>query len=101
MFFHVSIFALIFCSQLARAEYRVFQLQITTYQSDGKTITDTQTFPHTLDPDQYRGYYPIQPNQKIQYTETWLCPGRTSPFMPFCPNPQAPPVDTSQSQDLK
>jgi hypothetical protein len=83
----------------ALAEYRVFQLQILTYQPDGLTVAETQSFPHTLDPEQYRGYFPVRPNQKIQYTDTWLCPGRTSHHKPFCPNPRA--ISTTEGQDLQ
>lgn len=85
-------------TSLALAEYRVFQLQILTYQPDGITVAETQSFPHYLDPEQYRGYFPVKPNQKVQYTDTWLCPGRTSHHKPFCPNPRA--VITTEGQDL-
>ena len=80
--------SLSFCliSLSAHAEYRVFQLQITSADGNVKSFTST------LDPDQYRGYHPVRADQKISYIETWKCKGRTGDHLPTCenPNPQPP-----------
>ncbi len=78
------LFIILIPSPAAFAEYRAFVLQIKS--PDG---TVTREFPSTLDPDQYRGYYPVQANERISYVETWRCPGRTGDFQPICPNPRA------------
>lgn len=72
--------------QSVRAEYRVFELEITAFEATeevGKRVVLS-----TLDPQQYRGYHTIQPNEKIRYISTWRCPGRTS-SKDYCPNPKA------------
>jgi len=66
----------------ARAEYRVFLLQISS--ADG---TDVKQIKSTLDPDQYRGYHPLKEGDRIFYTDTWMCRGRTSE-LPLCPSPR-------------
>lgn len=87
------------------AEYRVFELEITTYASEDPASTpapasvpDVKTPPpeeigkrvvlSTLDPEQYRGYHIVQANEKIRYISTWRCPGRTA-GKDYCPNPKA------------
>jgi len=52
----------------------------------------------TLDPLQYKELYPLQSNEKIEYTDTWMCKGRTENFLDLCPNPrkaQIPADDVS------
>lgn len=94
------------------AEYRVFELEITAYAEEtvvaaadadtateaAPTATSTPTVPpeelskrvvlSTLDPQQYRGYHIVQPNEKIRYISTWRCRGRTG-NKDYCPNPKA------------
>lgn len=82
------VMALIFGFQIsAQAEYRVFQLEITS--ADG----NVKSFPSTLDPDQYRGYYPLRADDKISYVQTWMCKGRTVGYAPPCENPKANGAD--------
>lgn len=50
--------------------------------------TGKRTILSTLDPEQYRGYHTIQPNEKIRYISTWRCKGRTT-GKDYCPNPKA------------
>ena len=53
----------------------------------------------TLDPIQYPYYYSLQANEKVSYTETWRCYGRTGDFKEYCPNPKAqPPQASNQNQ---
>lgn len=42
----------------------------------------------TLDPYQYRGYYSVRDDETIVYTQTWMCPGRTSDYKEICPAPE-------------
>ena len=81
----------------AKAEYRVFNLRISSV--DG---TQTREVTSTLDPDQYRGYHTVRPDENIVYTNTWRCKGRTSDHKEFCPDPKrtiaaedAGPTDTA------
>ena len=67
----------------AKAEYRVFNLRISSV--DG---TQTREVTSTLDPDQYRGYHTVRPDENIVYTNTWRCKGRTSDHKEFCPDPK-------------
>ncbi len=66
----------------AAAEYRMFLLQITG--SDGKPKAQIRS---NLDPDQYRGYYPLKEGETITYTDTWMCWDRTND-KPACPSPR-------------
>jgi hypothetical protein len=91
----------------AKAEYRVFNLRIST--ADG---TQTREVTSTLDPDQYRGYHTVRPDENIVYTNTWRCKGRTSNYKEFCPDPKrtlaadgttpaetAPPTEAGQAAE--
>ncbi len=51
-----------------------------------RPLKETQFLSH-LDPQQYVGYFPLKKNQSLRYTQTWMCPGRTDHFKPYCPNP--------------
>jgi hypothetical protein len=73
----------ILISLQAKAEYRVFILEITS--SDGNSVRQIES---TLDPDQYPGYHPLKAGEKIRYTQTWMCRGRTG-SLPTCPNPRS------------
>lgn len=67
----------------ASAEYRVFVLKIETPGQEPQTLLST------LDPWQYVGYYPVKPDARVTYINTWRCRGRTD-GLPFCPDPRAP-----------
>lgn len=79
----------------ALAEYRVFRLQI--YDNEGNIVRE---FKYNLDPGQYVEYWPLSPNQKIRYTETWLCPGRTAPNLQFCKSPAEIQAELQAQQGL-
>jgi hypothetical protein len=42
----------------------------------------------TLDPNQYRRFYPTKLEEKIVYRQTWRCRGNTSNFQAVCPKPE-------------
>ena len=71
------------------AEYRVFVLKIT----DSKT-GQTKTLKSTLDPEQYKTIYLLQPTQTITYIDTWLCRGATRDHTPLCTSPKKITGDT-------
>lgn len=73
----------------AQAEYRVFLLKISKKSEDPNMATDFRQVESTLDPDQYRYYYPVAADEIVTYTDTWRCYGRTDQFKPHCPNPKA------------
>lgn len=75
-----------------KAEYRVFQIEIITYETPQEpkrepAAIDSKVLLSNLDPEQYVGYFPIKSDQQIKYTDTWMCPGRTN-GKDFCPNPK-------------
>ncbi len=90
-------FTLISISPKLFAEYRVFLLEIGPRQSSApdqspageKPAVALRYVTSTLDPLQYKYYYPIQTGDIITYTQTWMCRGRTGNGTPFCPNPKA------------
>jgi len=69
----------------ANAEYRAFELVITDPTSGQERVVLSN-----LDPNQYRRYYPIKPQEKIVYRQTWRCRGNTSNFQAVCPKPEKP-----------
>jgi hypothetical protein len=75
----------IFIVQPALAEYRAFELVIVDSTSGQERVVLS-----TLDPNQYRGYYPIKPTEKITYRQTWRCRGNTADFRAICPKPEVP-----------
>lgn len=93
------------------AEYRVFELEVTTFADTlpvpqatiplavpaevNKTIIISN-----LDPDQYRGYHTINANQRIRYISTWRCPGRTA-NKDYCPNPKVKTEDVLAAVPLE
>lgn len=88
----------LFVFSFARAEYRVFELEITAYEQPDPAApsADPAKLPvelgkrvvtSTLDPQQYRGYFTVQPNEQIRYIATWKCKGRTG-NKDYCPNPK-------------
>ncbi|MFN7906175.1 MAG: hypothetical protein ACK5P5_13425 [Pseudobdellovibrionaceae bacterium] len=99
--------------EMAQAEYRVFQLRIskvnTTKTVDAGTNKPPDETPavanaqpeeptfrellSTLDPEQYRYYYPVAADEVVKYVATWRCFGRTND-RDFCPNPKAQAQNT-------
>ena len=81
--------ALVITPQAARADYRVFILQI----SDAST-GQTRTVTTTLDDLQYATYYPVHPNERVSIQTHWKCRNWRSdlsqdPEQRYCPNPRA------------
>lgn len=92
----------------ASAEYRVFLLKIYKVENPSRNPAETEDEPEaqesantdsasnsdfrlvesTLDPLQYRQYYPLASNEAVVYIDTWRCYGRTDQFKKFCPNPK-------------
>lgn len=66
----------------AAAEYRVFTLHIENQKDQSIRQLDT-----TLDPEQFTSLYPLPAHEKISYTQTWRCRGRTDFFKGHCENP--------------
>jgi hypothetical protein len=69
----------------AHAEYRAFELVIVDSTTGQERVVVT-----TLDPNQYRMYYPAKFDDKITYRRTWRCKGNTSYYKPICPQPDQP-----------
>jgi hypothetical protein len=69
-------------SASSAAEYRVFLLKIQMPGQDGGKLIQS-----TLDPEQYRGYYPLPDGATVTYVQTWRCWGRTG-LRPLCKNPK-------------
>lgn len=84
----------------AMAEYRVFTLHILNHQNQNVRVVES-----TLDPDQYRGVYPLENHESITYVETRKCLGRTDFHKSYCRKPaqqdQEPAVVTIQSPEIK
>ena len=91
----LSAFFLFLLTNTAHAEYRVFVLKISKRApasapgAPPAATSDYRLVQSTLDPEQYRGYYTVLPDEDITYIQTWRCFGRTSDFKEFCPNPKA------------
>jgi len=69
---------------IAQAEYRAFELVITN-----KVTGTEKVILSSLDPDQYRGYHALDPNEIITYRDTWMCRGNTAD-KPICAKPPRP-----------
>lgn len=65
------------------AEYRAFELKISKKQDPAQF----RLVISTLDPFQYAGYHIVREDELVQYTRTWICPGRTND-LPICPDPK-------------
>ncbi|MGZ3774221.1 MAG: hypothetical protein ACXVCY_03900 [Pseudobdellovibrionaceae bacterium] len=67
---------------------------LTQTEQTAQTGADFRLVESTLDPQQYRSYYPVASDEEISYIATWRCYGRTDNFLPHCPNPkgQIPPA---------
>lgn len=68
---------------MAQAEYRAFELVITNTTTGQERVVLS-----TLDPLQYRHYYPVRPEETVLYRATWMCRGNTSHFLRLCPRPE-------------
>lgn len=111
-FFYSFLMISFSCPNVCLAEYRVFELEIITYaentnldqpaNTDNKNQEelDKKTVLSNLDPQQYRGYNTILPNQKIRYISTWKCPGRTA-NKDYCPNPKVKTDELASSTPLE
>jgi hypothetical protein len=86
----IGLFFSFFASQ-AWAEHRAFLLQISDSQG-----TPVRQIKSSLDPDQYRGYHPLNQGETITYIDTWMCRGRTG-HVPTCPSPRE--LAASESED--
>jgi hypothetical protein len=85
----------LFIAAAAKAEYRAFELVI------ANKVTGTERIVlSSLDPDQYRGYHALDPNETITYRDTWMCRGNTSDKQ-ICPKPERPQKKPSQGPDSK
>ncbi len=81
----------------AQAEYRAFELVITNNVTGHERIVLS-----SLDPDQYRGYHPLDANETINYRDTWMCKGNTAEKN-ICAKPDRPlkPVQGRNSEPAK
>ncbi len=94
------VFALVILfSELIYAEYRVFTLKITNTKTQ-----ISRTIKSTLDPEQYKSYYPLSNDEQISYVKTWRCRGPTRDFQALCESPMDPQItnpETSQNVQNK
>lgn len=84
----------IFAYHSSFAEYRVFTLLI----ENQKTLTNRQ-IESTLDPEQYITIFPLTPDEKITYVDTWMCKGRTDFLRPHCEKPQTEKLQNNKNLD--
>jgi hypothetical protein len=79
----------------AQAEYRAFLLELRDANQQ-----PIRQWVSTLDPDQYRDFHQVSRDLYLDYTQTWMCPGRTNE-LPLCPPPavemEPPPSDQNQA----
>ncbi len=99
VFFLFSFVFSFFFATLVHAEYRVFVLKITKPSQDKTLPPASRTIQSSLDPTQYRGYYPVASDEQIEYVDTWMCKGRTGDFQDYCPKPADPSSQKAQIQD--
>ena len=97
-FFLFSFVLSLFFTTIVHAEYRVFVLKISKPHTDKTKPPIERTQLSTLDPDQYRGYYPVESNEQIEYVDTWRCTGRTGDYQDYCPKPLAGSTTSPSSQ---
>jgi hypothetical protein len=86
---------LFFFLHFAHAEYRAFELVISNPTTGQERVQRS-----SLDPQQYRRYYPVKVDESVVYRATWMCRGNTSHRKPICPQPevlkpQAPPTQNA------
>lgn len=83
----LSIISIFIFGSVTQAEYRAFVLKITNNKTNTNRFVES-----TLDPEQYKTIYPLNPDEKISYVNTWRCPGRTDQFKIICPEPDRRPA---------
>jgi hypothetical protein len=80
----------------ARAELRVFELEITS-----STNGVSRTVITNLDHLQYASYYPLNKDETVILKDSWMCRQRSDrsqdPFQRYCPNPRNPASVTNSS----
>lgn len=99
LFFLFSFAISLFFTTIVHAEYRVFVLKLSQPNPDKTLPTIERTLLSNLDPVQYRGYYPVQPDEQVEYIDTWRCTGRTGDFQDYCPKPAS--ADTASPSPQK
>lgn len=72
-------------AHVSHAEYRAFELVITDAAGKEKVVIST------LDPEQYKGYHPLNAGETITYRATWMCRGNTSGRQKVCPKTERGP----------
>lgn len=77
----------------ALAEYRAFELRIEKIDNPD----EHRVIISNLDPLQYRGFYVVQHDERVYYTKTWMCHGRTGSFRKICDPPAARDPVTEES----
>ena len=81
----------------AYSEYRVYTLKITNSRQQ-----TSRTIKSTLDPEQYKMFYPLQKEEAISYVKTWRCLGTTQDFAALCEAPlKTPDTPKNTSQNVQ
>ena len=81
-------------SSVAKAEYRVFLLQI-----ENPKKSEIRYIKSTLDPEQYKTLYPVHSDETISYTQTWRCYGSTAGLQGLCEGPRRIEPDSKKVQN--
>lgn len=81
-----------FVTTMVHAEYRVFILKISKPSLVPGQPPLERIVQSSLDPEQYRGYYPVEADERVEYIDTWRCPGRTDNFQDYCQKPARTPT---------
>jgi hypothetical protein len=71
----------------SEAAYRVYKHKVEHYDEKGKKIR-TETVLSTLDHVQYEYYHSGYKWMRVQLENTWYCPGDTSGYRSYCPEPK-------------
>ena len=69
----IQLIVILFAPGLSISEYRAYRLEVENLETG-----ETREVVSTLDHIQYPQYYPLNPNETINYVESWMCWGRTS-----------------------
>jgi hypothetical protein len=88
----MGIFALFLFTNLMKAEYRAFLLVLKN--ENGEIVRQWSS---TLDPIQYRDFYPVPLGHSLTYQSTWMCYGPTLDFKKICNDPKALPETTNEN----
>lgn len=79
---------LLFISELALAEYRVYQYYVRPKRPlfpNAKAYLITSS----LDPVAYKSYHGGEESLVVDLLRTWICPGYTGKNKDYCPSPYA------------